>query len=82
MVDRGQGHRHMLEDFKKRLIVSLILTVPVLLLSQSMQQFFGFHLQFQALKSLFSHLQPLSISMAAIPSLSVSETSFERDSLG
>jgi ATPase, P-type (transporting), HAD superfamily, subfamily IC/ATPase, P-type (transporting), HAD superfamily, subfamily IC/heavy metal translocating P-type ATPase len=36
----------MLEDFKKRLMVSLILTVPVLLLSQSMQQFFGFHLQF------------------------------------
>jgi P-type Cu2+ transporter len=43
---QGQGHRHMLEDFKKRLIVSLILTIPVLLLSQSMQQFFGFHLQF------------------------------------
>jgi len=43
---QGQGHRHMLEDFKKRLMVSLILTVPVLLLSQSMQQFFGFHLQF------------------------------------
>ena len=42
----GQGHRHMLEDFKKRLMVSLILTVPILLLSQSMQQFFGFHLQF------------------------------------
>jgi len=36
----------MLEDFKKRLVVSLILTIPVLLLSQSMQQFFGFHLQF------------------------------------
>ena len=43
---QGQAHRHMLEDFKKRLIVSLILTIPVLLLSQSMQQFFGFHLQF------------------------------------
>ena len=43
---QGQGHRHMLEDFKKRLMVSLILTLPVLLLSQSMQQFFGFHLQF------------------------------------
>ena len=43
---QGEGHRHMLEDFKKRLVVSLILTVPVLLLSQSMQQFFGFHLQF------------------------------------
>ncbi len=43
---QGQGHRHMLEDFKKRLVVSLILTIPVLLLSQSMQQFFGFHLQF------------------------------------
>ena len=42
----GVGHQKMLADFKQRLIVSLILTGPVLLLSHHVQQFFGFSLQF------------------------------------
>lgn len=42
-----EGHKAMLDDFRKRLVVSLILTVPVLLLSHHVQQFFGFSLQFQ-----------------------------------
>jgi Cu2+-exporting ATPase len=41
----GQGHQGMLADFKRRLIFSLILTGPVLLLSHHVQQFFGFHWQ-------------------------------------
>ena len=41
----GQGHQGMLADFKRRLIFSLILTGPVLLLSPHVQQFFGFHWQ-------------------------------------
>jgi Cu2+-exporting ATPase len=41
----GQGHQDMLADFKRRLIFSLILTGPVLLLSPHVQQFFGFHWQ-------------------------------------
>ena len=36
----------MLQDFKRRLIISIILTVPVLILSHHIQQFFGFSLQF------------------------------------
>ena len=43
---KAQGHNRMMNDFKRRLIVSLILTVPVLLLSHHVQQFFGFHLKF------------------------------------
>src|SRR5664280_896351 len=31
--DHGNHHAHMLEDFKRRFIVSLVLTIPVLLLS-------------------------------------------------
>jgi P-type Cu2+ transporter len=42
----GQGHNRMMNDFKQRLIISLILTVPILLLSHHVQQFFGFRLQF------------------------------------
>ncbi len=41
----GQGHRGMLADFKRRLIFSLILTGPVLLLSHHVQQLFGYHFQ-------------------------------------
>ncbi len=43
---RGAGHRHMLEDFRRRFIVSVILTVPILLLSPTIQGFFGFTLAF------------------------------------
>jgi Cu2+-exporting ATPase len=47
---RGRDHRdhhaHMLADFKKRFIVSFILTFPVLLLSPTIQSFFGFELRF------------------------------------
>ncbi|MHB8119600.1 MAG: copper-translocating P-type ATPase [Methanothrix sp.] len=41
----GLGHQDMLADFKRRLIVSFILTGPVLLLSHHVQQFFGYHFQ-------------------------------------
>ncbi|MFT7823245.1 MAG: hypothetical protein ABXS92_00660 [Sulfurimonas sp.] len=34
-------HHHM-HDFKKRFIVSLIITVPILILSPTIQQWFGF----------------------------------------
>jgi Cu2+-exporting ATPase len=64
---QGQAHRHMLEDFKKRLIVSLILTIPVLLLSQSMQQFFGFHLQFPGSEIIIFTLATLEDSYKPSP---------------
>jgi len=35
-------HQHMVADFRKRFWVSLVLTVPVLLLSPSVRSFFGF----------------------------------------
>lgn len=42
--DHGDHHTHMLEDFRRRFIVSLILTFPVLLLSPTIQDFFNFKL--------------------------------------
>lgn len=36
------SHRHMMEDFRRRFIVSMILTVPILILSPTFQSFFGF----------------------------------------
>ena len=43
-VGKGHGdhHTHMLEDFRRKFAVSFILTIPVLLLSPTIQGFLGF----------------------------------------
>jgi Cu2+-exporting ATPase len=49
-VSGEKGHRnhhtHMLEDFRRRFIVSFILSFPVLLLSPTIQDFFNFEISF------------------------------------
>lgn len=37
----GEHHKHMVEDFRKRFWISLILTVPILALSPMIQKFIG-----------------------------------------
>lgn len=44
MVDEHAGHQT--SDFLKRFWISLILTIPVLLLSKMIQHWFGFHIAF------------------------------------
>ncbi|WP_410508379.1 heavy metal translocating P-type ATPase [Methanosarcina hadiensis] len=44
--EHGNHHTHMLEDFRRRFIVSFILTFPVLLLSPTIQDFFNFEIRF------------------------------------
>ncbi|RPD43503.1 copper-translocating P-type ATPase [Paracnuella aquatica] len=44
MHDKHAGHQT--EDFLKRFWVCLVLTIPVLLLSQMIQHWFGFHISF------------------------------------
>ncbi len=39
-------HAHMLRDFKKRFIISILLTLPILALSPLIQDFLGFSLEF------------------------------------
>jgi Cu2+-exporting ATPase len=39
-------HAHMIEDFKKRFWVSLIITVPIVLISPMIQNLFGFSVEF------------------------------------
>ncbi len=41
-----EHHRRMMEDFKRRFIISTILTIPILLLSPLIQNFLGFTLKF------------------------------------
>ncbi len=40
-------HRHMLQDFRRRFLVSLAATLPVLALSPTIQDWLGFTLEFQ-----------------------------------
>lgn len=42
----AEHHRRMMDDFKKRFIVSAILTIPILLLSPLIQKFLGFTFTF------------------------------------
>lgn len=50
-------HKHMIEDFKKRFFISTTLTFPVLVLSETIQGFFGYELKFWG-----SHYLVLAIS--------------------
>ena len=42
----SEHHRMMMKDFKKRFVISSILTIPILLLSPLIQSFFGFSWKF------------------------------------
>ena len=42
----GHDHSSMISEYKKRFFVSLMLTVPILLLSPMIQNFFGFSISF------------------------------------
>lgn len=44
--DHSDHHKHMAEDFKKRFWIALILTIPVLVLSDTIQRWFGFEVDF------------------------------------
>jgi len=44
--DHSEHHKHMVKDFKKRFVVSIIVTIPILILSPLVQKFLGFTLTF------------------------------------
>jgi Cu2+-exporting ATPase len=44
--DHTQHHRMMINDFRKRFYITLVLSIPVLALSELIQQFLGFSLEF------------------------------------
>ena len=45
-MDHGEAHHHVLEDFRRRFIVSLTLTIPILLLSAPVQALIGVAITF------------------------------------
>ncbi|RDB02780.1 copper-translocating P-type ATPase [Runella aurantiaca] len=50
--EAGHDHSGMIDDFKKRFYVSLFLTVPILVLSDMIQHWSGFQLEFEGRKYL------------------------------
>lgn len=44
--DHSEHHKQMVKDFKKRFLVSIIVTIPILLLSPLIQQFLGISYSF------------------------------------
>ncbi|MBA7583947.1 Copper-exporting P-type ATPase B [subsurface metagenome] len=52
--DHADHHRQMVSDFKKRFIISALVTIPILLLSPLIQQLFNFRFGFLGEKYILS----------------------------
>src|SRR6056297_1653736 len=63
-------HQKMLEDFKNRFKISLIITVPILVLSPMIQSFFGYTLEFTGSKYLLFLLSTIIFFYGGWPFLS------------
>jgi Cu2+-exporting ATPase len=50
--DHTEHHKHMVEDFKKRFFISIIITIPILFLSPLIQNFLNYSLTFSGDKYL------------------------------
>lgn len=66
---KGGHHAQMLQDFKKRFFVSMVITVPVLALSPMIQAFFGFDLAFRGSFYLLFALSSLVYFYGGLPFL-------------
>jgi Cu2+-exporting ATPase len=73
MNGMGAGHHDhhvmMIEDFKKRFWVSLIISIPILLLSPMIQQFFGFTNSFTGDKYVLFALSSILFAYGGLPFL-------------
>jgi len=63
-------HQKMLDDFKKRFKISLVITVPILLLSPMIQSFFGYSFDFAGSKYLLFLLSTVIFFYGGWPFLS------------
>ncbi len=62
-------HKKMLKDFRKRFFVSLIITIPILLLSPLIQEFFNFQFSFTGKDYLLFLLSSIVFFYGGIPFL-------------
>ncbi len=62
-------HKMMIDDFKRRFYVTLVITIPVLLLSPMIQQWFHFHLSFLGSTYLLFALSSIVFFYGGLPFL-------------
>ena len=78
--DHGDHHAMMVEDFRKRFFVSLILMVPILLLSPMIQMFMGVDWSFQGDKYILFGLSTILFFYGGWPFLTGAVDEFKRKS--
>ena len=67
--EMGHNHSAMIEDFKQRFYVSLGLTIPILVLSDMIQHWLGFELDFVGRKYLLLALSSVLFGYGGKPFL-------------
>ncbi len=75
-------HRMMIADFRRRFWVSMILTVPILLLSPMIQRWFGFDLSFPGDKYLLLVLSSFVFFYGGLPFLKGAFGEFKKKNIG
>ncbi len=67
--NHGNHHKHMLKDFKKRFIVSSIVTIPILLLSPLIQSLLGYSVTFNGSRYILFILSSFVFFYGGLPFL-------------
>lgn len=75
-------HRMMIADFRRRFWVSLVLTVPILILSPMIQRWFGFELNFFGDKYLLFGLSSVVFFYGGFPFLKGALGEFKKKNIG
>jgi len=78
--DHGDHHAMMVEDFRKRFFVSLVLMVPILLLSTMIQMFIGVDWSFQGDKYILFGLSTILFFYGGWPFLTGAVDEFKKKS--
>ena len=78
--DHGDHHAMMVEDFRKRFFVSLVLMVPILLLSPMIQMFIGVDWSFQGDKYILFGLSTILFFYGGWPFLTGAVDEFKKKS--
>ena len=65
----GGGHAHHIKEFKRKFFVCLVLTIPVLLLSEMIQSWFGFTISIPLQKEVLFFLSLIVYLYGGLPFL-------------
>ena len=75
-------HKMMIDDFKRRFYVTLVITIPVMLLSPMIQQWFHFEIQFKGATYLLFALSTIIFFYGGMPFLKGLITEIKQRALG